>query len=461
MNFVGKLLNFWDVVRSIGVKENPKAYAIFSLMNQICFMGSLVCLAMVGLGILLQLPTYYIWLTLILTVTVSLPLLSNAYQLFDLSRFIVAGIIPVQVCFWSVLIGGSFSEESILTVILFIIYILYADAPKKRIVFYTVLFTAYITSRVYLIFYPSIFPPVDNPYDDPLAFMVCVGWLIMVIWSFQKKIKKQQDQQDQLIQALQEKNANLEKTKEELEQFTYIASHDLKSPLRTIISFLDLIKRDVKREHYDDLSSKLDFARSGAEQMNYLVTDILEYSKITNTKAHKKNMVNLQTIIDKVRFNLKGIIERKGVDLYVFDLPEFYCNETEMTVLFQNFIENGIKYNEEKTPNIFIKSKLTEEYLELQFIDNGIGIEEQYFEKIFLFFKRLHTNDHYKGTGLGLGLCKKIIDDMEGTVEIESMINVGTTFTIRLPNVKPKMTEQPGVNAQVSLEPVVLTSRVK
>lgn len=450
MNFADKLLSYWDSIKSIGVKNDHKAYAVFSLMNQICFMGGIVGLSMAALGIILGLPIYYSGLSFGLAFMTTLPLLLNAYRLFDLSRFVVAGVIPVQVCLWSVLIGGSFSEESILTVILFLIYILYAESPKKRNVFYAVLFLAYIASNTYLIFFSPLLSEVDNPYDDPLAFMICVAWLVMVIWSFQKKIQKQQDEQEQLIKQLKDKNGNLIKTKEELEQFTYIASHDLKSPLRTIISFLDLIKRDVKRERYDDLLSKLDFARSGAEQMNYLVTDILEYSKITNLKAHKKSVVNLQTIVDKVKFNLKDVIDRKNVDLYIFDLPDFYCNETEMTVLFQNFIENGIKYNEEKTPNIFVKSKLTEDALELQFIDNGIGIEEQYYEKIFLFFKRLHTNDHYKGTGLGLGLCKKIIDDMGGTVNIESMVNVGTTFTIRLPNIQPKSTAQSGITSEVN-----------
>ncbi len=443
---ISRISKVWASISSLGLKDKPKGLGAYALMNQISFMGGCVCLAMACVGILLDLPIYYSYLSLGLAFTVSLPLLLNYYQLFDYSRFIVAGIIPFQVCLWTVLIGGSFSEESVLTVLLFLIYIFYGDNRRQRTIFYSVLTLNYVLSTVYLIFYSPILPTVDNPYDDPFAFLVCVIWLVMVIWSFQKRIKKQQDQQDQLINELQDKNANLEKTKEELEQFTYIASHDLKSPLRTIISFLDLIKRDVQRERYDDLLSKLDFARSGAEQMNYLVTDILEYSKITNTKAHKKSMVNLQTIVDKVKFNLTDIIERKNVDLYVFDLPEFYCNETEMTVLFQNFIENGIKYNEEKTPNIFVKSKLTEDHLELQFVDNGIGIEEQYYEKIFLFFKRLHTNDHYKGTGLGLGLCKKIIDDMGGTVSIESMLNVGTTFTLLLPNVKPKEMSQAGVS---------------
>lgn len=437
MNTFNKILVSWEKIKNMGVGEDRITNSIIILLNQLAAIGGVVCFSMVGLAIAIDLSPIYAFLTFIFGVFLSLVLLFNANKKFSVSKFMVAGILPVLMSIYVVLIGGSFGEESILTVILFLIYILYKDEPRKRNWLYVNLVGFYMAASSYLFFNPPIFDFVNNPYDNFFAFLVCVSWLLMIIWLYQNEINKQEKNQKILIYELKEKNANLQKTTEELEQFAYIASHDLKSPLRTIISFLDLIKRDVTRCQYDDLLSKIDFARGGAEQMNFLVTDILEYSKITNNKERSKKLISLQSIAEKVKVNLNELLDSRKVDLYIFPLPDFYCNETEMVVLFQNFIENGIKYNQESRPAIFVKSTMEDNKLILQFIDNGIGIEEEYFEKIFLFFKRLHTTEVYPGTGLGLGLCKKIIDSMGGEVSVESTLNVGTTFTISFPILNP------------------------
>jgi signal transduction histidine kinase len=428
---------FWNKIKSLGTGENVLTNAIINLMNQVAIIGGVTCLALAVIATLLGLHLIYSVLALSFSVYLFLILIFNSIDKFVFSRFMVAGVLPILVSLYRILIGSSFGEESILIVTLFLIYILYKKEPEKRNWLFANLIGFYSIASIFLFFYPPVFDFTHNLYDNFFTFLICVVWLIMVIWLYQNEINTQQEKQDILIEELKIKNANLEKTTEELEQFTYIASHDLKSPLRTIISFLDLIKRDVTREKYDDLLSKIDFAKGGAEQMNFLVTDILEYSRITNGKERKKKLVCLQSIAEKAKVNLTDIIQKKKVDLYVFPLPDFYCNETEMLVLFQNFIENGIKYNQESTPTIFVKSSMAQNQLVLQFIDNGIGIEEEYFEKIFLFFKRLHTNQIYQGTGLGLGLCKRIIDSMGGEVSVESMLNVGSTFTVTLPVITP------------------------
>lgn len=425
----------WHKIKRLGFRDNSQKNVDIKLMNQVAFLGIMASLFMTILGCFISISFLYSVLAAILSATIFSTLILNAYRKFHISRFLVAGVLPTLIATYMILIGGEFGEESILTVLIFLIYLFYKNDRRERNIFYAIMAFGYTFSSLYLMFFPPLLAKINNPYDNLFVFLSSIIWLGMVIRLFQRKITHQQKDQDNLIAELKVKNTNLQKTTEELEQFTYIASHDLKSPLRTIISFLDLIKRDVTRQKYDDLLTKLDFARSGAEQMNFLVTDILEYSKITSGKKRSKKTINLQSVADKVKFNLAEVIKEKNVDLYIFPLPDFYCNETEMTILFQNFIENGIKYNEESTPNIFVKSSIDRGQLVLQFIDNGIGIEEIYFEKIFLFFKRLHTNEVYKGTGLGLGLCKKIIDDMNGSVSVESTMNVGTTFTVRLPNI--------------------------
>jgi len=436
--FKESIRSSWEKLKVQGVESNHLLEnAIISVINQMGFIGGIACMIMVVISWAIGASQLYTIMCFILGVTILLIPILNSYQKVHISKLIIGAVHPSLVNVYIVVTGGAIGEESMLTVSLFMIFILFQKKPKMMRRLYLLGASTYLLAQLYIFVFPPIFNIVDNPFDNFMSFSVCVVWILMILWLYKGQLTLQQRKQMKLINELQDKNANLKKTTEELEQFTYIASHDLKSPLRTIISFLDLIKRDVKRERYDDLLSKLDFARSGAEHMNYLVTDILEYSKITSGTQRKKQMISLQSLADKVRFNLTELIQKKNVDLYVFPLPDFYCNETEMTVLFQNFIENGIKYNEEATPNIFVKSKIDTAYLTLQFIDNGIGIEEEYFSKIFLFFKRLHTNERYKGTGLGLGLCKKIIDDMGGTIEVESTINVGSTFTIKIPVTHP------------------------
>lgn len=428
-----KIISLWSRVKNLGLNHSPKEATSLFLLNQMGIIGGIGCLTAAFISLTLDYPLTYFIFAILYGVTAAMMPLFNHIGLINVSKLITSFFHPFIISGFIIFSGGSFGEESILIGSIFMIHLLYNEKPKMKIMLYISNASFYILAQVYIFNFPPILKYVDNPFDNFLAFVICSTWLLMIIYKNQQGIDLQKAKGDELISELQAKNESLKKTTEELEQFTYIASHDLKSPLRTIISFLDLIKRDVSRGRYDDLNSKLDFARGGAEQMNFLVTDILEYSRMTNGKKRKKKVIDLQTIADKVRFNLTDVIDKKNVDLYIFPLPKFYGNETELTVIFQNFIENGIKYNEENTPTIFVKSRIEEDHLILQFIDNGIGIEEQYFDKIFLFFKRLHTNNHYKGTGLGLGLCKRIIDDMEGTVKVESTINVGSTFTISLP----------------------------
>ncbi len=428
-----KLKVFWDTIRTLGLGDDSKKNIDIALMNQIAFTAGVACILMAISGFLEGIHWGYSFCALFLGGIVLIILALNARQCFHLSRFIVACVIPLVIAGFIILIGGDFGEEGMLSVVLFLVYVFYKNESRTQHIFYALIAVSYTLSKGYLYFYTPLFAQANNPYDNIFVFICCLLWLVMIIKLLHRKISSQKEHQKKLITEMKVKNSSLQKTTEELEQFTYIASHDLKSPLRTIISFLDLIKRDVQRERYDDLMDKLDFARSGAEQMNFLVTDILEYSKIARGKKRNRRVVNLHSVVEKVKFNLNEIIKEKNVDLYIFPLPDFYCNETEMTILFQNFIENGIKYNEEATPTVFVKASIIEKQLVLQFIDNGIGIEEQYFEKIFLFFKRLHTSEAYKGTGLGLGLCKKIIEDMEGSIKVESTINVGTSFTVHLP----------------------------
>ncbi|MEM8907917.1 MAG: ATP-binding protein, partial [Bacteroidota bacterium] len=316
-----------------------------------------------------------------------------------------------------------------------------------RLQFLTVVYNLlfHVLALSYVAFYPPLLSPIDIPLDEVLIFIVCLGWLY-ALFNIHKNEK------NELIENLRAKNQALQETTEELERFTYSASHDLKSPLRTIVSFVGLIEKNIQLERYQDLEEHLSFVKSGAKQMDYLIRDILELSQMKSGQKQEYQSIDLNLILKKVKTNLKEDIQSNGALLIAESLPHYCCNESEFLLLFQNIIQNGIKYNENKIPTVRIWAEHQEDQIHIHFKDNGIGIPKEFHEKIFQFFQRLHTNNQYTGTGLGLGLCKKIVKKYKGQILVDSIINGGTTFTIELPlqsSVAPTRKENQAANTTV------------
>lgn len=231
---------------------------------------------------------------------------------------------------------------------------------------------------------------------------------------------------------LKDYSEQLEQSNKELERFAYVASHDMKSPLRNIISFLSLIERKLKNNPDKDIHEFINFASSNARYMHTLVQDILEFSKIS--KVHEQNdIVNLNDILPEVINNLSEYINENNATINFEDLPTIKVNKIQIKQLFQNLIENGVKYNENKNPTINIRVNKSKKMLKITFEDNGIGVSENFHEQIFDMFKRLHNNTVYQGTGIGLAICKKIMELHNGNIKISSNENHGSTFTLEFP----------------------------
>ena len=246
-----------------------------------------------------------------------------------------------------------------------------------------------------------------------------------------KVIKQQGRQREQLVQQLARSN-------EDLERFAYIASHDLQEPLRMVRSFTGLLEEQYADKLDDTAKKYIGFAYSSAGRMQELINDLLEYSRI-GTDAERYEDMHLDDILSDVLENLQERIVESKAEISSDDLPTVHGNPVRMTRLLQNLIGNAIKYQpEDENPKIHVYSAEKDDLWLISVSDNGIGIEEKYSQKIFEPFERLHGKSEYSGTGMGLAICKRIVEDFGGTIWVTSgqglgKDNRGVTFSFTIP----------------------------
>lgn len=250
-----------------------------------------------------------------------------------------------------------------------------------------------------------------------------------------EQLKQQNWRLEQLNCQLVKANSKLEQSNKDLEQFAYIASHDLRSPLQTIIGFTEILNQkyqhcfDKKGTHY------LERIISGAYRMNRLIKGLLEYSRLSTENIQFKE-IDGNWIIEQVLESLQSAIENSSAEIKRDEMPKLMGDEVQIEQLFQNLISNAIKYRHpEVAPQIQItvEESLNQQYL-IGIHDNGIGILSENFQQIFQVFQRLHTGDEYPGTGIGLAVCQKIVDNHGGSIWVESEGDRGSTFYFTLPS---------------------------
>ena len=234
-------------------------------------------------------------------------------------------------------------------------------------------------------------------------------------------------------QALALKAQELARSNADLERFAYVASHDLQEPLRMVASFTQLLARRYKGKLDAEADEFIAFAVDGANRMQHLIHDLLSYSHLT-TRGKRLEPTESRVACDNAVKNLSEAIRDSGAILTVGALPLVRADSTQLTQLFQNLIGNAIKYRGgNRTPEIHVAAQENGTDWIFSVADNGIGIEPQYFERIFQMFQRLHTRDEYSGTGIGLAICRKIVERHGGKVWVESQPEHGSTFFFTIP----------------------------
>jgi two-component system, chemotaxis family, sensor kinase Cph1 len=233
--------------------------------------------------------------------------------------------------------------------------------------------------------------------------------------------------------ALEKTNEELGRSNQELEQFAYIASHDLQTPLRSITGFLDLLSRRYQGKLGPEADEFIAFAVDGAQRMHQLINDILAFSRVT-THGLPFGPVDCRAILDRALVNLRAAIGESGAVISQGELPTVGGDESQLAQLFQNLVDNAIKYRKPgEPPRIHVAAEEKETEWVFRVEDNGIGFDPRHTERVFQIFQRLHTTSEYSGTGIGLAICKKIVERHDGRMWVETEPGQGSTFYFTLP----------------------------
>ena len=220
----------------------------------------------------------------------------------------------------------------------------------------------------------------------------------------------------------------LETANKDLEQFAYVASHDLQEPLRMVASYTQLLERRYKDKLDQDANDFIQYAVDGANRMQKLINDLLDYSR-TTSRGKDFAKVDSSQVLGQTISNLQQLIIENNALITTEDLPELKADESQIMRVFQNLIVNAIKFKKKsEMPKIHISCEKKNEFYEFAVRDNGIGIEMQYQDKVFAIFQRLHSTKDYPGTGIGLSICKRVVERHGGKIWFESKENEGTTF---------------------------------
>ena len=251
----------------------------------------------------------------------------------------------------------------------------------------------------------------------------------------EEEVRKHRDHLEELVneRTMELDNAiiGLKRSNQELEQFAYVASHDLQEPLRMVSSYTQLLERRYKDQLDQDAKDFIFFAVDGANRMQHLINDLLDYSRVT-TRGKPFVKLDLSAVLGHAIANLQKKIQETGAMIVNDDLPFVYGDEVQLVRVFQNLLDNAMKFRGAEPPRINVSAKTVDDKIQISLTDNGIGIDKIYFERVFTIFQRLHTKVEYPGTGIGLAICKRTIERHGGKIWFESEPGKGTTFFFTL-----------------------------
>lgn len=420
------LKRLWNHMTLLGVhpglKDSEKIKIL--LLNQINFVTFVGLILLLILRFIISDPDFH--RTIITLIIVGTPFYLNHKRYYNAARAFTCFTFPFWVSIGTVIYGSALGESSVMLISIFVNLILYDRQPRMK--FLSVGFTVLLGIFLFLYSnqYSSGQAQTARPIAQTLIFLGATTIAIFVIHFYQLNIRNNEEQKQTLLKRLELKN-------EELERFAYITSHDLKEPVRNIGGFGGLLRRKLsKMENQTENIELVKEIEAASMRMYEMIESILKFSKL-DQETLIMEPINLNSIVEQFERNHSQLLEDKAVKIIYKDLPSIFGNHIFLNLLFQNLIENAIKYNKSAIPTIKIDTDLDHENVQIRISDNGIGIEKEYSDYIFEPFRRLHNRGQYEGNGLGLAICKKIVTNHNGKIWLESKIGEGATFHISLP----------------------------
>ena len=359
---------------------------------------------------------------------IAIILFLNFRRFHTTSRIIACFLFPVGIMYIIMMDGATMGEFVIYLLNVVLTYILFEERRVIRNAAIIWISSIAIFSFYYITITFEENPIASHPIGTICLFFTAIILLCYMISFYQLELKLHRKQKDQLLSNLKEKNI-------ELERFVHISSHDLKEPAKTIIAFSELSASFLKQHKYDKVDEFIQVINSCGRRMNQLIEDTLEFTSYENSQE-ELDLVNLETVLKEAKKLLSKSISEKSASIVSYqNLPSVLGKEKQLISCFANLIENGITYNIEKDPIVEIDCKLDDGQYTITFRDNGVGIKEEYHEKIFQMYERLVNRHKIDGTGLGLPISKKVIERLGGSIWVTSQEGVGSTFYIILPAV--------------------------
>ncbi|TVZ15034.1 histidine kinase/DNA gyrase B/HSP90-like ATPase [Maribacter sp. MAR_2009_72] len=373
----------------------------------------------------------------------------NILKLEKATRLYMSLFPPTMFMIIIVLIGGFFGQALAFATMAFLAFIAYRNKPKIRLAIIIYDIMAFIVPTLYITFYGPILGVINLPYDEILVYIACLIWLSQTFRMYdetktrkytneleknntmlkanEKALQTAQSNLEKQNQKLYDLNQDLNKKNKQIEEFTFIVTHDLKSPLNNINIISKHLLDQPNSTTFKEFKEHFEHLEGSSTRMTNLVLGLLEYAETGN--SDKMKVIDCQEIVQQIITDHSQLIKNNRATVLINDLPNIVGRERDIRMLFQNLLHNALKFSSVRNaPKIVISSEEKDNFYQFKMSDNGIGISKDQQQNIFKAFNKLHHQSEFEGSGIGLYGCKRVVDIHEGDIWVESIEDQGSTF---------------------------------